>query len=65
MEDTAIKVMDPVCGMKVDPARAAASVEHAGTTYYFCSPRCIEKFRAHPEQYLASKETPERGHPRT
>src|SRR5438093_869922 len=28
---------DPVCGMTVDPARAAASVTHDGHTYYFCA----------------------------
>jgi len=45
---------DPVCGMKAaaDPAK---SVQHAGITYYFCGQRCVEKFRADPEQYLAPK----------
>jgi len=27
--------IDPVCRMEVDPARAAASHEHHGMTYYF------------------------------
>jgi Cu+-exporting ATPase len=27
---------DPVCGMNVDPATAAATSELGGTTYYFC-----------------------------
>ena len=45
--------IDPVCGMTVDPARAAGSVAHNGTTYYFCSKHCVEKFRAAPEKYLA------------
>lgn len=27
--------IDPVCNMEVDPARAAASCEHKGATYYF------------------------------
>jgi len=26
---------DPVCGMKVDPSEAAASIEHHGATVYF------------------------------
>jgi P-type Cu+ transporter len=39
--------------MTVDPARAAGSVEHNGTTYYFCSKHCVEKFRAQPEKFLA------------
>ncbi len=43
---------DPVCGMNVT-ANPEKSVEHAGHRYYFCSQRCIEKFRANPTQYLA------------
>jgi Cu+-exporting ATPase len=43
---------DPVCGMTVDPERAAASYVHAGETYYFCCPHCLEKFRMDPENYL-------------
>jgi len=48
--------VDPVCGMTVDPAHAAGTVEHAGTTYYFCSSHCVERFRADPERYLAPAE---------
>jgi len=46
---------DPVCGMKVDPARAKASREHDGVKYYFCCNGCAEKFAAVPEKYLAGK----------
>jgi P-type Cu+ transporter len=46
-------VTDPVCGMQVDPARAAASAEYAGTRYHFCSPACHETFVADPEGYAA------------
>lgn len=45
--------IDPVCGMKVDPATARHRHEHAGRTYYFCSQRCVERFAANPEHYLA------------
>ncbi|MGH9779687.1 MAG: heavy metal-binding domain-containing protein, partial [Candidatus Acidiferrales bacterium] len=45
---------DPVCGMMVDPGRAAGKHDYRGKTYYFCNPRCLEKFRAQPEKYLAS-----------
>src|SRR5208283_3114561 len=44
---------DPVCGMAVDPARAAAQVVHAGETYYFCCAGCAGKFRAEPARYLS------------
>jgi Cu+-exporting ATPase len=46
-------VKDPVCGMDVNPQRAAARYEHEGKTYYFCCNHCMEKFRANPAQYLA------------
>ncbi|HEU4582447.1 MAG TPA: heavy metal translocating P-type ATPase, partial [Polyangiaceae bacterium] len=47
--------IDPVCGMKVNPASArGGSHEHAGKRYYFCNPRCRERFQANPEQYLGS-----------
>jgi Cu+-exporting ATPase len=51
-EPAAGKVKDPVCGMSVDPATAKHKTEHAGTTYYFCNPRCREKFEADPARYL-------------
>ena len=46
---------DPVCGMKVDPSKAAASVEHEGAKIYFCSQGCAAKFRAAPEKYAQAK----------
>jgi P-type Cu+ transporter len=44
---------DPVCGMQVDPARAAAQAEHGGKKFYFCSRGCAEKFRAAPDRYAS------------
>jgi Cu+-exporting ATPase len=44
---------DPVCGMTVELAKAAGSVEHHGHTYYFCSQKCVAKFKAEPQKYLA------------
>jgi P-type Cu+ transporter len=46
-------VRDPVCGMYVEPARARGSAEFQDKTYYFCSPRCVERFKAEPGKYLA------------
>ena len=42
---------DPICGMRVDPARAAGKHEHNGQTYYFCSPYCVEAFKKDPARY--------------
>ena len=47
------KATDPVCGMTVDPATAKGeSHDHEGTSYFFCNPRCREKFAGDPEAYL-------------
>ena len=43
---------DPVCGMTVDPATAAGTVEHEGRTYGFCSQGCLERFRAAPAEFV-------------
>jgi Cu+-exporting ATPase len=44
-------VTDPICGMSVAPATAAASVEHEGHTYYFCGKGCAKSFSADPGKY--------------
>ncbi|HZS32315.1 MAG TPA: heavy metal translocating P-type ATPase [Methylomirabilota bacterium] len=49
---------DPVCGMVVDPARAAGSTQHEGRTYYFCHPSCLARFRADPAAYLGTQAAP-------
>ena len=48
---TVTKVVDRVCGMEVDPAAAAGESEVGGTTYYFCSTACKQKFDAEPGRY--------------
>ncbi len=45
-------VTDPVCQMKIKPSAAVASIEHEGTTYYFCSQDCADSFRESPEDYV-------------
>lgn len=42
---------DLVCGMQIDPAKAAGTSEYQGKTYYFCSKSCKTKFDANPSQY--------------
>jgi Cu+-exporting ATPase len=46
---------DPVCGMTVDPARAAGSWEYGGKKWFFCSRHCLDKFQAEPEKYTSEK----------
>jgi Cu+-exporting ATPase len=42
---------DVVCGMQVDPAKAAGTSQYNGKTYYFCSKGCKAKFDASPAQF--------------
>src|SRR5690606_17179920 len=58
-EATGGMAKDPVCGMDVNPATAKHMREHEGETYYFCNPRCAEKFEADPERYLNPSDEPE------
>ena len=45
--------VDPVCGMGTDDESAFTGFNHRGTTYYFCSNHCLEKFRENPDAYAA------------
>ncbi len=45
-------VLDPVCGMTVDPAKSPHRCTHDGRTYHFCSAGCRSKFAADPAKYL-------------
>jgi P-type Cu+ transporter len=47
-----VREKDPVCGMKVEPAKAAATFEFGRKIYHFCSKRCAERFAAEPEKFL-------------
>jgi YHS domain-containing protein len=42
---------DVICGMQVDPAKAAGKSDYNGKTYYFCSNACKTKFDADPGKY--------------
>src|SRR5256885_11437905 len=46
-------VVDPVCGMTIDPADAAGSWEYNGQRYYFCHESCLARFQANPDSFLA------------
>ena len=50
-----VRVLDPVCGMTVDPATARHSLEHGGRRFFFCSAGCKSKFAAEPHRYLTPK----------
>ena len=55
-------MIDPICGMEVEPSTAAAKHEHKGRTYYFCSVHCLELFKKDPERFLKPRQQHMGGH---
>jgi Cu+-exporting ATPase len=54
IEGTTPIAKDPICGMTVDPKKAAATIEYEGQRYYFCSKGCAAKFQQNPTKFLAT-----------
>jgi P-type Cu+ transporter len=52
---SAATAIDPVCGMRVDPATARHRTTYQSKDYFFCSGRCRERFEAEPEKFLQPK----------
>ena len=52
------RTIDPVCGMKVDPAKTHHHAEHDGRVFHFCGGGCRGKFVADPERFLRPAGTP-------
>lgn len=53
------QLIDPVCGMTVDVARAEEAgllLEHEGRTYAFCRAGCRRAFVESPAEYIAKAE---------
>ncbi len=46
------KVKDLVCGMWIDPDKAAGKSDYQGKTYYFCSLGCKKEFDQDPEKFI-------------
>jgi YHS domain-containing protein len=49
---------DPVCGMEVEPSKAAYQSQHQGTTYFFCSKDCKAKFDSDPSRFVKKQADP-------
>ena len=45
---------DPVCGMKVDRAKAVRE-DFDGKIFYFCSEHCLHAFELEPDRYLGQE----------
>ena len=60
-ENTTELVIDPVCGMKVDPGKTDLVATQQGYSYYFCAEGCRKAFEANPRKYLERKHPKPKG----
>ena len=44
--------VDPVCGMRINPTSAPGTAQWNGLDFYFCNPKCRERFVAGPLQFV-------------
>lgn len=49
---------DPVCGMRLTPGADTPTAGHDGTTWWFCSPTCVDRFQAAPTRYVPTPDEP-------
>jgi len=52
MPEESREVIDPVCGMTVDPASSISTTWNS-ERYFFCAPACKGRFEAQPQRYVA------------
>ena len=52
------QTVDPVCGMTVDPATAAAAGSYASREFFFCNPGCAQRFHVRALDYLTDAPDP-------
>jgi YHS domain-containing protein len=48
-------VIDPVCGMQVDPCKTELMTEHENRQFYFCAEGCLNSFKESPEKFAHAK----------
>jgi Cu+-exporting ATPase len=54
-------VVDPVCGMQVDPCQTALTTEYENITFYFCAEGCLKAFENNPAKYKAGAPARKKG----
>lgn len=46
------EVIDPVCDKRLRAQNHTLFIKYQGREYRFCSKKCLEQFKANPEQYV-------------
>ena len=54
-------VVDPVCGMAVDPCKTDISTEYEDEMFYFCAQGCLRTFEKNPGKYKNAKTGKKKG----
>jgi len=54
-------IVDPVCGMEVEPGKTRLVAVYQGHSYWFCSLKCREAFEMNPRKYLEPKPAKHKG----
>ena len=55
------RVIDPVCGMEVDPEKTRLVSIYDGHSYWFCAEGCRRAFEGDPEKYLKPRPAKKKG----
>jgi len=55
------QLIDPVCGMRMEPEEAPAVTSYEGRSYYFCSDTHKEEFERNPAYYAERVKVEETG----
>jgi len=48
-------IIDPVCGMKVDPNKTDLKASYLEKDYWFCAEACRREFMKNPQRYRETK----------
>ncbi|MXS85561.1 heavy metal translocating P-type ATPase [Nitrosomonas sp. HPC101] len=56
------QLSDPVCGMRVTE-NSPHHMEHGGKPFYFCSAKCLDRFKSDPGKYLNPSKSEESAAP--
>ena len=54
-------VVDPVCGMKVDPCKTELTAEYEDKRFYFCAAGCLKTFEMNPAEYQNTSSAGKKG----
>jgi len=54
-------VVDPVCGMTVDPCKTELTADYEDNRFYFCAEGCLNAFEKNPDKYKNAPSASKKG----